>query len=79
MMCVLGVRYGVGREAALQRTHEEESQTGRLRHNCSDRQLALVQQVRLILPDVVRTELIWRLAEVAREPLDGADVLAYSF
>jgi hypothetical protein len=33
----------------------------------------------LILSDVIGTELIWRFAKVAREPLDGADVLAYSF
>jgi len=33
----------------------------------------------LILADMIGTELIWRFPEVAREPLDGADVLAYCF
>jgi hypothetical protein len=33
----------------------------------------------LPLADVFRTELIGRLTEVAGEPLDGADVSAYSF
>jgi hypothetical protein len=31
-------------------------------------QLPFVQQMRLPLPDMVRAELIWRLAEIAREP-----------
>jgi len=71
MACVLRVRYRVRWETALQCAHEEEAQASCLRHDRADRQLAFVQQVGLIPPDVVGTELIWRLAEIASEPLDG--------
>src|SRR5690242_11686584 len=72
MTDVLWVRNRVGREASLQRTHEEEPQTGSLRHDGSYRQFPFVQQIRLILAYLVRTELIGRLAEVTGEPLDCA-------
>ncbi len=38
-----------------------------------------MQKVSLPLADVVRTELIGRLTEESCEPLDGADITAYSF
>jgi hypothetical protein len=34
--------------------------------------------VGLILSDVIGPELIWRLTEVARKTLDGAEVTTYS-
>ena len=79
MMGVLGVGNGVGRKASLQRTHEEEPQSGRLRHHRSYRQLTFVQQMGLPLADMFRTELIGRLTKMFREPLDCTDVRAYSF
>jgi len=79
MMGVLRVRDGVGRKSAFERAHEEEPQTRCLSHNGSWRQLALVKQMSLPLADMLWTELIGRLIEMLREPLDGADVRTYSF
>jgi hypothetical protein len=78
MMGVLRVRDRVGWETALQRANEEEPQPGHLSRHGSHSQLAFVQRTGLPLADMLRTEPIWRLAEVACEPLDGADVRACS-
>jgi hypothetical protein len=77
-MAVLRVRYGIGRKPPLQRAHKEESQRGHLSDHGIRLQLPLVQQVGLVLTNMLRTELIGRLAEESREPLDGADIGAGS-
>jgi hypothetical protein len=75
---VLRVRNGVGWKAPLQYASKEKTHRRNLICDRSDGQLALVKQMSLILSDVIRAQLIWRLTEVARKTLDGAEVTAYS-
>jgi hypothetical protein len=48
-------------------------------HDRADGQLSFMQQMGLSLSDVIGAKSIGRLAEVSCEPLDSADVAAYSF
>ena len=79
MMRVLGVGYRVGWKTAFQCAPKEETQGRNVIHHRSHRQLSFMQQMSLPLADMLWAQLIGRLAEKAREPLDGADVTAYSF
>lgn len=56
----------------------KKNRSRNLCHNGPWLQLPITKQVGLILADMIRTELIWRLAEMAGEALDGADVGACS-
>jgi hypothetical protein len=39
----------------------------------SDRELAIVNKMQLMLPQMFLTQLVWALAEVPREILDGIE------
>src|SRR6516225_1530050 len=79
MARVLRVWYGIRWEPALQCSDIEKPQCRNLADHGFCLQLSFVQQVGLILPDMLRAEPIEWLVEIAREPLDSADVSAYSF
>jgi hypothetical protein len=61
-----------------QRRHEEESQRGSSLNYCIRSQLALTEQIRLILPQLVWAESIRRTFEIVRQVFDRFDVGAYS-
>jgi hypothetical protein len=61
----------------MQRFHEEEAQRGALLLDGASGELAVLEQVGLIGPDVFRPKLVWALPEVSRELLNGVDVGSY--
>ncbi len=61
---------------ALQRAHEEETQCGHMVLRPCHGQLACLQQIGLIAAQMLQTKLVWRLAEVAGEIFDRAQVVA---
>ena len=77
-MRVLRIGYRVGRKTAFQCADKKEPQSGDLIHHRSHREFSFVQKMGLPLTDMFWAKLIGRLAEVAGEPLDSAQVTAYS-
>ena len=72
-------RLGIGQElaelVAVQRAHEEESQCGHVVLDRSRAELSLLEQIGLVAAQMIRTELVRRLAEVLGEPLDEAQIV----
>src|SRR5665213_2767357 len=61
---------------AVKRAHEEEPQCGHVVFDASRAELEFPEQVGLVAAQIIRTELVRRLAEVLCEPLDEAHVTA---
>lgn len=58
---------------------KKEAHGGDVIDDRADSQLSFVQQMGLPLSNMIRAEPIRWLAEILREPLDSAEIAAYSF
>src|ERR1035438_8501814 len=69
---------GIGQELAelmaVKRAHEEEPQCGHVVFDASRTELELPEQVGLVAAQIIRTELVRRLAEVLCEPFDETQI-----
>jgi hypothetical protein len=73
---VFGHGHALQHPGTLERVEKEEPQRGKLLGYRDGAQLAISEQVGLILPYVFRPELVGRLLVVARELFDRAEVNA---
>src|SRR5450631_1235653 len=68
----------IGKELAelmtMKRAHVEEPQCGHVLLDASRTELELPEQISLVAAQIIRTELVRRLAEVLCEPLDEAQI-----
>src|SRR5215469_5409278 len=60
----------------MQRLHIEESQRRNVVFHRSGAEFSLLEQIALVAANMIRTELVRRLAEVLREPLHEAHIVA---
>jgi hypothetical protein len=54
--------------------HEKKPNRRNTTHDRPDRELAIIDQMQLILSQMFLTQLVWTLAEIPRELLDGVEI-----